>query len=81
MPRLEIAVMNRRIQTLVATNKSFLRAETTNPNSMDKAGRKFLLSITRKNSGTQNLSHVLHTSLYQANMTNITKNENTDTEF
>ena len=56
MPQIERALKNRRIQTLLAGNiKSFLHAASRKNTSMDKAGRKFLLTIILKDSGTQNL--------------------------
>ena len=53
MPRRSRAAKNRRIETLIASNiKLFLHAARPNGSAMDKAGRKFLLSLILKNSGT-----------------------------
>jgi len=53
MSRINTAFKNTRIRNPIVGNiKSFLRASTAKRSSMDKAGRKFLLSIILKNSGT-----------------------------
>jgi hypothetical protein len=53
MSRINTAFKNTRIRNHIVGNiKTFLTAARTKRSSMDKAGRKFLLSIILKNSGT-----------------------------
>jgi hypothetical protein len=61
MHRQPTAVKNRKINNLIAANiKSYLCAARQNRNSIGSAGRKFLLTLILKNSGT--LTHVVQTS-------------------
>ena len=62
MPRIQTAFSNTRIKNLMLRNiKSYLSTATNKRGSMDKAGRKFLLTIILKNSGTQNLFKITST--------------------